>query len=49
LACPFRSAQSTPSDGYQRTGSYEPQGGGAFIDPAATEEFGTGRTRRRGR
>jgi hypothetical protein len=43
------SAQSTPSDGYQRTGSYEPQSGGAFIDPGATEEFGTGRTRRRGR
>jgi hypothetical protein len=43
------SAQSTPSDGYQRTGGYEPQGGGAFIDPGATEEFGTGRTRRRGR
>jgi mechanosensitive ion channel-like protein len=43
------SAQSTPSDGYQRTGSYEPQGGGAVIDPGATEEFGTGRTRRRGR
>jgi hypothetical protein len=42
-------AQSTPSDGYPRTGSYEPQGGGAFIDPGATEEFGTGRTRRRGR
>jgi hypothetical protein len=43
------SDQSTPSDGYQRTGSYEPQGGGAVIDPGATEEFGTGRTRRRGR
>jgi hypothetical protein len=40
------SAQASASDGYERTGSYEPQGGGAFIDPGATEEFGTSRTRR---
>jgi Conserved TM helix len=43
------SAQSTPTDGYEHTQTYEPQSGGAVIDPGATEEFGTGRTRRRGR
>jgi hypothetical protein len=44
------SAQPTRSDGgYQQTQTYQPQGGGAVIDPAATEEFGSGRPRRRGR
>jgi hypothetical protein len=46
------SAPSTPTDGYEHTQTYEPQSGGAVgavIDPGATEEFGTGRTRRRGR
>jgi hypothetical protein len=43
------SAQTTRTDGYENAQTYEPQSGGAFIDPAATEEFGTGRTRRRGR
>jgi hypothetical protein len=43
------SAQSTPTDGYEHTQTYEPQSGGAVIDPGATEEFGTGRTRGRGR
>jgi prepilin signal peptidase PulO-like enzyme (type II secretory pathway) len=43
------SARSTPTDGYEHTQTYEPQSGGAVIDPGATEEFGTGRTHRRGR
>jgi hypothetical protein len=43
------SAEFTQSDGHEHTQTYEPQSGGAFIDPAATEEFGTGRPRRRGR
>jgi hypothetical protein len=46
------SAPSTPTDGYEHTQTYEPQSGGAVgavIDPGATEEFGTGRTRGRGR
>jgi hypothetical protein len=43
------SAQATPSDGYDQTQTYERQSGGAYIDPTATEEFGTGRSRRRGR
>ena len=43
------SAQSTPTDGYEHIQTYEPQSAGAVIDPGATEEFGTGRTRRRGR
>jgi hypothetical protein len=41
------SAPSTPTDGYEHTQTYE--SGGAVIDPGATEEFGTGRTHRRGR
>jgi hypothetical protein len=43
------SAQSTRTDGYENAQTYESQSGGAFIDPGASEEFGTGRTRRRGR
>jgi hypothetical protein len=43
------SAPSTPTDGYEHIQTYEPQSGGAVIDPGATEEFGTGRTHRRGR
>ena len=43
------SAQATPSDGYDQTQTYERQSGGAYIDPTATEEFDTGRSRRRGR
>jgi len=43
------SAQATPSDGYDQTQTYERQSGGAYIDPTATGEFDTGRSRRRGR
>ncbi|HEV3399126.1 MAG TPA: hypothetical protein VG693_07530 [Actinomycetes bacterium] len=43
------SAQATPSDGYDQTQTYERRSGGAYIDPTATEEFDTGRSRRRGR
>jgi hypothetical protein len=43
------SAPSTPADGYERTQTYEPQGGGAFVDPGTTQDLGGGRTRRRGR
>jgi hypothetical protein len=43
------SAQATPSDGRDQTQTYERQSGGAYIDPTATEELGSGRPRRRGR